>query len=212
MTSFVVPVGAIVVAARLIAMQKLSNWLAPVRRRLPPSSAEVEFREQSAWATGYKPLGDDTVYATIAKYAETQYANLVNHFDTSDKKADDLLRFMTTAIGAVIALIASKVAVIQNPYLLVGGAFGVLIALLSAMIAKIPRSTVTPITPRDLLAVADHSSKPTSHGIESAIAVSYHVAITAMKREVKQKSQLIQVTTYMFYAAFLLVLWALVPA
>jgi hypothetical protein len=183
---------------------KLTNWL-------PPPLATV-IAAETTWAENYMPSGADEVYPVVSKYAEKQYDSLLNHFDNADKKADEHLRFMTAAIGAVIALAASKLVTVGHPGATAVSGIVVLLAFLIAILAKLPTATVFPMTPRDLLAVADLPTKPGKHQIESAIAASYQVAITGMRKAVSWKSSLVKVSMYTFYLSFLVLLWSMLSS
>jgi hypothetical protein len=193
-------------------MWKTAHRLTKLTNTLTAPSVEVVTAEDTNWAKSYAPCGNEEVYALLSKYAEKQYDSILNHFDTADKKADEHLRFMTAAIGAVIALVASKVVGVSHPYPLVAGGFLVLGAFVVAIIARMPRSSSFPMTPRALLAVADLEPKPSKHQIESAIVTTYQIAITGTRSAVEWKSRLVRISTYTFYVGFALVLRSLLPS
>jgi hypothetical protein len=150
-------------------MWKMPGWLTKVGSRLLATTVAADVAEETKWAESYKPVGNEDVYVLISKYAEQQYDSLVNHFDNADKKADEHLHFMTAAMGAVIALTASKLVRVELPYLTVVGGFLDLLAFDVAAMVKPPAANVFPMTPRALLAVADFDAKLGKHQIECAI-------------------------------------------
>jgi hypothetical protein len=192
-------------------MGKPPDWLRTATSKILPPSVDSATAKETIWANSYMPSGNDAVYALVAKYAEKQYDSILNHFDNADKKADEHLRFMTAAVGAVIALIASKIAAVEHPYVTLVGGIVLLVAFVFAMMAKTPLTGSFPMTPRALLAIADLETKPTNHQIESAIVASYQVAITGMRTIVDWKSRQVQIATYAFYVGFVLLLRSLLP-
>jgi hypothetical protein len=191
-----------------------TSWAASQRwvlSHVMPPGVEIVTAEDSKWATGYLPQRDDDVYGVVVQYAEKQYYSILNYFDAVDKKVDEHLRFMTTLIGAVTALAASKVVGFEHPVLTVLGLSVVAVAVLAAMAARTPVTSSFPMTPRALLDVADQCSKPTKAQVESVIAASYQVTICGLRSIITWKSQMLRISTITFVAGFGLVLWSLMP-
>lgn len=194
-----------------VVMWKTPGWTAKIGNKLSPPSLDAEISDEAIWAPGYSPHGNEAVYSLIASYAEKQYDDILDHFDIIDKKADEHLRFMTAAVGAVIALTASKLVIVAHSWLAVLGVVLILVAFVIAMIARTPMSGSFPMTPRDMLAIADLETNPSKHQMESVIVASYQVAITGMRKAVEWKSGLVRVAMYLCYAGFGLLLWSLLP-
>jgi hypothetical protein len=190
--------------------QLMRAWLW-LRSNISQPSIDSVIAEETSWAQGYVPNGDEAVYEIISKYAENQYTSLVILSDNLDKKADEHLRFMTTLVGAVTALAASKLVGFAHPWLTGVSLFILSIAFLAAMKARTPMTSAFPMTPRDVLNIADQGSRPGKHQIETVIVASYQVTITGMKSTVGWKARLIKMSIYGFFPGFGLLLGSLIP-
>ena len=192
------------------------NWLVPpmiwVRSWIYPPSPHLdsEFIDASVWAEGYTPQGDMAVYAQISKFSENQYTFMVNLSEGLDKKADEQVRFMVTFVGAAAA--AAKLFDVERIRHVSGGLALVCIglAILAAIRARTPQSTSTPMSPRDLMTVADLQSKPTPEQMESVVAASYHVAIFGMRSLTVWKARLLNRSTLAFAVGLALLLGSII--
>ena len=167
--------------------------------------------EVTRWAEGYRPRGQQEVYEIIAKYSEKQYDTILNHFDTADKKTDELIRFMAGFVGAVTTLVATKLVKFEHPWFTILSLLPIAIAFLAAIRARSPINTIGSMSPRSLLEVADYHAQPTKHEIESTIAVSYHVTIVGMNEIIQWKSRLNRLALTCFLAGVAIFLLALMP-
>ena len=117
-------------------------------------SAHSQLAAETNWAMGFRPGGAEDVYGTIVVYAEKQYYSMLNYFDNADKKADEHLRFMAGAVGAVIALLVGKL-IEDHPYVMTVGGAAILGSFIMSLCARMPTMSYVPITPRELLTVAE---------------------------------------------------------
>jgi hypothetical protein len=183
------------------------SWVYP-----PSARFDSEFIDATRWAEGYSPSGQEDVYALVSTFSEKQYNFMLSLSDGLDKKADEQLRFMATVVGAITASAAGKLVRFEHPWLAVISLFPILLALVAAMRARTPQSSATPMSPRDLLKVADLASKPTKHQVESVIAASYHVAIFGMRSLTTWKARLLNRSTMAFLIGFGLLLVSIIPS
>lgn len=137
---------------------------------------------------------------------------MINLSEGLDKKADEQVRFMVTIVGAVTAAAAAKLFNVEKIRHLPAGLalVGIGLAILAAIRARTPQSTATPMSPRDLLTVADLESKPTPEQMESVIAASYHVAIFGMRSLTLWKARLLNRSTLAFAIGFALLLGSII--
>ena len=177
----------------------LRSWIYP-----PSARFDSEFIDATNWAEGYAPSGNEEVYVLISKFSEIQYNLMLSLSDGLDKKADEQVRFMVTIVGAIIAAAAGKLVRFERPSLAFIGLLPICLALFTAIRVRTPQSSTTPMSPRDLLAVADLESKPTKHQIDSVIAASYHVAIFGMRSLATWKARLLNRSTMVFLIGFVL--------
>jgi hypothetical protein len=161
------------------------------------------------WALDYAPKGNEDVYPLIAEFAEHQYTQMVASYDNLDRKADELIRLTTTISGAILTAAATKFVAFHYPWVASLALAPTALSVLVAIRARTPAGVSTPITPRDLLAVADLDMKPTAHQVESVIAASLHVTILGMRTTTWKSVQIRRATTA-FLVAFILLLLALI--
>ena len=181
------------------------SWHSP-----PPESLDLGFLDASQWARDYLPTGQDEVYALISPYAQNQYDYMVAVSDALDKKADDQLRYMWTLSAGLIAAWGAKWVVFERPCFAFIGLILASLALVTAFVSKRPVGNTTPMNPRGVLAVADHKSRPSKPQLESVIAASYHVAIVGMKILTKWKAGSLNLSFWLFVAASLFLLLAII--
>lgn len=162
------------------------------------------------WAQDYTPQGNDEVYSLIADFAQHQYDQEVVTYDGLDRKADELIRLTTTISGAILTAAASKFVAFHHPWFAYIALAPTALSVFTAMRARTPGGWATPVSPRDLLAVADLDLKPAPHQIQSVIAASLHVALLRMRTATTWKALRIRRATTAFLIAFILLLVALV--
>jgi hypothetical protein len=162
------------------------------------------------WARNYAPQGNDDVYSLIAEFAQHQYDQEVVTYDGLDRKADELIRLTTTISGAILTAAASKFVAFHHPYAAYIALVPTAFSVFTAMRARTPGGWATPMTPRDLLAVADLGLNPAPHQIQSVIAASLHVALLGMRTVTTWKALQIRRAATAFLIAFILLLVALV--
>ncbi len=184
----------------------LRSWVFP-----PSVRFDSEFIEATRWAEGYSPQNPGEVYARVSKFAESQYQYMTSLSDGLDKKADDLLRFMTTIMGVVIAAGAGRLITFERPWAALLSLGPISLALIAAIRIRTPQSTTTPMNPRELLKIADLKSTPTAEQLESVLAASYHVAILGMKSLTSWKARMLNRSVLAFLTAFLLLLGSIIP-
>jgi hypothetical protein len=184
------------------------SWLYP-----PSPRFDSEFIDADRWAEGYIPQGDSAVYSLVAKVAESQYNFMISLSDSLDKKADDQVRFIATLVGAVTAAASAKVFKVEfvRPGLAIWALVFIFPAIFVAWRARAPQKSAIPMSPRDFLRVADLSSKPPSHQMESVIAASYHVAIFRMRSLTTWKARLLNRSALAFTIGFALLLASIIP-
>ncbi len=156
------------------------------------------------------PRGQDDVYALMAQFSENQYNFMVDLSEGLDKKADEQLRFMAAIFGAITAAAGAKLITFERPWLALASLLPICLALVTAVRIRTPQSNATPMSPRDLLAVADLESRPAKHQMESVIAASYHVAILAMRGLTTWKARMLGRSSMAFLIAFFLLLVAII--
>ena len=180
------------------------SWVSP-----PDVRNSAGFLEAERWAIGYAPAGQDEAYAPAREFAQKQFDLIVGLSETLDKKADDWARFATTITGAIVTASSSKLITIRNTPLFVAALLIILVSVAAAVRARAPIAIITPMTARDLLKVADLPEAPSKGQIESVAAVSYHLAVEGIKSINVWKSQLINISTFIFGVGFVLLLAAL---
>lgn len=113
---------------------------------------------------------------------------------------------MTGAVGAVIALLVSKLVEVHHPYWTLAGGVAIFGAFIMAIRARTPRMSYFPVSPRGLLTVAEKPSgedrNAKQHEVESVIAASYHVAIAVTMKICEWKNQRVKESIWMFYVGF----------
>jgi hypothetical protein len=162
------------------------------------------------WALNYAPRGSEEVYTRIAEFSKSQYTQTVTTYDNLDRKADELIRLTTTISRAIVTAAASKFVAFHHPWTAYTALLPIAASVFVAMRARTPGGTAIPITPGDLLAVADIDLQPRPHQIESVIAASLHVTILGMRTTTTWKAVQIRRATTAFLVAFVLLLIALV--
>jgi hypothetical protein len=194
------------------------TWLIPLLIAIrswvyPPSPHfDSEFIGANSWAEGYLPQGDPAAYGRVSKFAEAQYAFMIDLSEGLDKKADEQVRFMITIVGAVTAAAAAKLFKVEGirPIPASVALACICLAIYAAIRARTPQSNATPMSPRDLLKVTDLASKPTLEQIESVIAASHHVAILGMRSLTTWKARLLNRSALAFAIGFALLLYSLI--
>lgn len=187
------------------SLASLRSWFYPPAQRFEP-----EFADATRWAEEYAPQGQEDVYALISQFAENQYKFMVDLSEGLDKKADEQLRFMSTIFGAITAAAAAKLITFERPWLALASLIPIGLALVTAMRTRTPQSNATPMSTRDLLAVADLKCKPQRYQIESVVAASYHVATFAMETLTTWKARMLVRSALAFLIAFFLLLLAII--
>lgn len=182
----------------------LRSWVVP-----PSPQFDSETIAASNWALDYAPQGQEDVYPLAAEFAKQQYAQSVATYDSLDRKADELIRLTTTIIGAILTVRASKFVTFHYPFISNLALVPTAISVFTTMNAKTPGRASTPMTPRDLLAVADLAIKPAPHQIEGVIAASHHVAMLGMRTMTTWKANQIRRATAAFLIAFVLLLFSM---
>jgi len=156
------------------------------------------------------PHGDEAVYPVVARFAEHQYDQTVATFDGLDRKADELIRLTTAISGAILTVAASRFVSFHFPVLAYLALAPTALSVFTAMSARTPGGTATPITPRDLLGDADLEIKPAAYQIESVVAAPLHVALLGMRMMTTWKALQIRRATVAFLISFLLLVIALI--
>lgn len=184
-------------------------WLRSLVHAPSPSFDSATIAAE-VWALSYTPRGDEDVYERIAKFAEQRYAQAVANYDSLDRKADELIKLTTTVSGAIITAAASKFVVFYHPWAAYAALAPTFASVFLAVMARTPGGMTTPLSPRDLLAVADLGLKPSPHMIDGVIAASFHVALLGMRTMTTWKAQQLRRAAWAFLIAFVLLLWALI--
>ncbi len=152
------------------------------------------------------PTGQEEVYGIVSAFAEKQYYLMISISEGLDKKADEHLRFMATVGGAILAAVAAKLISFERPWLAVVGLALFCVALFTAITIRTPQKSSIPMSPRELLSVAELNSKPAKHQVESVTAASYHVAILGMRSLTTWKARLLTRSTLAFIMGLLVLL------
>jgi hypothetical protein len=169
--------------------------------------ADERHREEVEWGDQYLPERDSETYPTVAKYAERYYEQMLSVSDGLDKRFDDIIK-TAAALGAILAAIARVAGsnmLLYVDWLLPSIALFLLAVILSAR-GRRPATMKTPITPRLLLKLVEHSlmneadpeSHPTERQVQATIAATYHVAADGMNVLNKWKAEQLKRTTFCF--------------